>query len=139
MASRPTGRTSDGSSRRVGDDTLRKAFVSMAAEHLPGYASRLTPQVLRHFAASDLYLNLPHVAGFPGLGVLRRLRPVPDRSAVDAPSPGSLLETSGGARFGTVPVFTVVRSMKEEPDLTWRIWAGSGAYSGHPFGWSDNS
>ncbi|MFF3128955.1 tyrosine-type recombinase/integrase [Streptomyces sp. NPDC057908] len=55
MASRPTERTSDASSRRVGDDTLRKALVSMAAEHLPGYASRLTPHVLRHFAASDLY------------------------------------------------------------------------------------
>jgi hypothetical protein len=30
---------------------------------------------------------LGHVAGFPGLGLLRRLRPVPDRSAVGAPSP----------------------------------------------------
>ena len=44
-------------------------------------------------------------AGSPGLGVLRRLRPVPNRSAVDAPSSGSLLETGGGARFGTVPVW----------------------------------
>lgn len=48
-------REPDGSSRRVDDDTLRNALVAKAAGHLPGYASRLTPHVLRHFAASDLY------------------------------------------------------------------------------------
>jgi len=64
----------------------------------------------------DTAAALSHVAGSPGLGVLRRLRPVPDRSAVDALSPGCLLAAGVRARFGTVPVFTVVRSMKEEPD-----------------------
>ena len=54
--------------------------------------------------------------GFPRLGVLRRLRPVPDRSAIDAPSPTTPPAAGLRARPGTVPVFTVVRSSKEEPD-----------------------
>ena len=55
-------------------------------------------------------------AGSPRLGVLRRLRPAPDRSAVDAPSPRTRWTRASRARSGTVPVFTVVRSTKEEPD-----------------------
>ena len=55
-------------------------------------------------------------AGFPRLGVLRRLRPVPDRSAVDAPSPTIHVGHAVTGRTGTVPVFTVIRSTKEEPD-----------------------
>lgn len=55
-------------------------------------------------------------AGFPRLGVLRRLRPVTDRSAVDAPSPDRPLDAADRARSTTVPVFTEVRSSKEEPD-----------------------
>ena len=55
-------------------------------------------------------------AGFPRLGVLRRLRPVPDRSTVDAPNPTSRAGCAARGRTGTVPVFTVIRSMEEEPD-----------------------
>ncbi len=46
----------------------------------------------------------PCARAFPGFGVLRRLRPVPDRSAVDAPSPprrpaaGETGETRDGSR-----------------------------------------
>ncbi|MGW0664572.1 tyrosine-type recombinase/integrase [Streptodolium elevatio] len=50
-------REPDGTSRRVDDDTLRNSLAQKAASHLPGYHSRLTPHVLRHFAASDLYLS----------------------------------------------------------------------------------
>ena len=59
---------------------------------------------------------LPHVPGFPRRGVLRRLRPALDRSAVDAPSrhPGPDARGDGGTK--AVPVFTVIRLMKEEPD-----------------------
>lgn len=47
----------DGSSRRVGDDALRAGLALAAAEHLPGWADTLTPHVLRHFCASQLYLS----------------------------------------------------------------------------------
>jgi len=47
----------DGSCRRVGDDALRNGLADAAAAHLPEWADRLTPHVLRHFCASQLYLN----------------------------------------------------------------------------------
>jgi site-specific recombinase XerD len=46
----------DGSCRRVGDDALRQGLAAAAAGHLPGWADTLTPHVLRHFCASQLYL-----------------------------------------------------------------------------------
>jgi hypothetical protein len=56
-------------------------------------------------------------SGSPWPGVLRRLRPAPDRSAVGAPSPTHPPAAGAPrARSRTVPVFTVVRSTKEEPD-----------------------
>jgi hypothetical protein len=42
---------------------------------------------LQHPSLLETAAALPRVPGFPRLGVLRRLRPVPDRSAVGAPSP----------------------------------------------------
>src|ERR1019366_1714500 len=42
---------------------------------------------------------LPHVPGFPRLGVLRRLRPAPIRSADDVPSPSP--HWLGGVRAGS--------------------------------------
>jgi hypothetical protein len=42
---------------------------------------------LQHPSLLETAAALPHVPGFPRLGVLRRLRLVPDRSAVGAPSP----------------------------------------------------
>ncbi|MFI5851609.1 tyrosine-type recombinase/integrase [Micromonospora chalcea] len=47
----------DGAGRRVGDDALRTGLAMATAVHLPGWADRLTPHVLRHFCASQLYLN----------------------------------------------------------------------------------
>jgi hypothetical protein len=58
----------------------------------------------------------PVCAGFPRLGVLRRLRPVPDRSVDDGPSPRTALATRCGGRTGTVPVFTADRLSQEAPD-----------------------
>jgi integrase/recombinase XerD len=47
----------DGSCRRVGDDALRAGLAAAAAVHLPGWAHTLTPHVLRHYCASQLYLT----------------------------------------------------------------------------------
>ena len=59
---------------------------------------------------------LPDVTGSPGLAVLRRLRPVPTRSADDGPNPRQTPLAAGiRARTGTVPMFAVARSTKEEP------------------------
>jgi hypothetical protein len=60
--------------------------------------------------------QLPDVTGSPGLAVLRRLRPVPTRSADDGPNPRQTPLAAGiRARIGTVPMFAVARSTKEEP------------------------
>lgn len=50
-------KNADGSARRVGDDALRTGLAGAATLHLPGWAEKLTPHVLRHFCASELYLN----------------------------------------------------------------------------------
>lgn len=47
----------DGSARRVGDDALRAGLAEATAAALPGWADKLTPHVLRHYAASQLYLS----------------------------------------------------------------------------------
>ncbi|HTY27293.1 MAG TPA: site-specific integrase [Mycobacterium sp.] len=47
----------DGTCRRVGDDALRAGLAGAACTHLPGWADTLSPHVLRHFAASQLYLS----------------------------------------------------------------------------------
>ncbi len=48
-------RNADGSSRRIGDDALRAGLAQAAERHLPGWAETLTPHVLRHYCASQLY------------------------------------------------------------------------------------
>lgn len=50
-------RCSDGSSGRVGDDALRGGLRAAATANLPGWGDKLTPHVLRHFCASELYLS----------------------------------------------------------------------------------
>ncbi|MFI6585525.1 tyrosine-type recombinase/integrase [Embleya sp. NPDC050493] len=50
-------KNADGSSQRVGDDALRAGLVAAAEKPLPAWAETLTPHVLRHFCASELYLN----------------------------------------------------------------------------------
>jgi site-specific recombinase XerD len=50
-------KNADGSCGRVGDDALRAGLAAAAATHLPAWAGRLTPHVLRHACASQLYLS----------------------------------------------------------------------------------
>jgi integrase/recombinase XerD len=50
-------RNADGSAARVGNETLRSALAVAAAAHLPDWPDRITPHVLRHFCASQLYLG----------------------------------------------------------------------------------
>jgi site-specific recombinase XerD len=50
-------KNTDGSCRRVGDDALRAGLAEATAAHLPGWADKLTPHVLRHYCASQLYLS----------------------------------------------------------------------------------
>ncbi len=47
----------DGSCGRVGYDPLRAGLAAAAAAHLPAWAGKLTPHVLRHYCASQLYLE----------------------------------------------------------------------------------
>jgi site-specific recombinase XerD len=47
----------DQSSRHVGYEALRSGLAVAAAEHLPAWAGRLTPHVLRHYCASQMYLS----------------------------------------------------------------------------------
>ncbi len=53
----PSAATLDGSAARVGNETLRSALATAAAVHLPDWPERVTPHVLRHFCASQLYLG----------------------------------------------------------------------------------
>jgi len=47
----------DGTAARVGDETLRSALAKVATTHLPDWPEVVTPHVLRHFCASQLYLG----------------------------------------------------------------------------------
>ena len=47
----------DGSRARVGYDALRSGLAVAVATHLPGWTGRLTPHVLRHYCASQMYLS----------------------------------------------------------------------------------
>jgi integrase len=47
----------DGSATRVGCNALRVGLVTATSVYLPSWAGRLTPHVLRHFCASELYLS----------------------------------------------------------------------------------
>jgi site-specific recombinase XerD len=46
----------DGSPARVGDEALRSALADAARAYLPDWPGVVTPHVLRHFCASQLYL-----------------------------------------------------------------------------------
>jgi site-specific recombinase XerD len=48
-------RYGDGFSRRVGPSALRTGLSEAVQRHLPEHAGKISPHVLRHFAASDLY------------------------------------------------------------------------------------
>ena len=45
----------DGPGARVSTDVVRRGLTDAVAPHLPGWAGRLTPHVLRHYCASQLY------------------------------------------------------------------------------------
>lgn len=46
-----------GTCKRIGDDALRAGLAEATEAHLPTWADRLTPHVMRHFCASQLYLS----------------------------------------------------------------------------------
>lgn len=50
-------KNADGSAARVGSEVLRAGLAEAAAGHLPGWSGKLTPHVLRHFCASQLYFT----------------------------------------------------------------------------------
>jgi integrase/recombinase XerD len=50
-------RNADGTAARAGNETLRSDLAAAAAAHLPDWPDRVTPHVLRHFCASQLYLG----------------------------------------------------------------------------------
>ena len=50
-------KNADGSAARAGDETLRSALTKAAETHLPDWPNVVTPHVLRHFCASQLYLG----------------------------------------------------------------------------------
>jgi integrase/recombinase XerD len=41
----------------VGSEALRAGLAEAASKHLPDWPANLTPHVLRHFCASQLYLS----------------------------------------------------------------------------------
>ena len=45
----------DGSCSRATDDVFRRSLAEAAGRHLPAWSGKLTPHVLRHFCASELY------------------------------------------------------------------------------------
>jgi integrase/recombinase XerD len=53
----PSERTrSDGSRTRAGAEVLRSAVAEASVRHVPDWPDKITPHVLRHFCASELYL-----------------------------------------------------------------------------------
>ena len=50
-------KNTDGSCARVGYDALRSGLASATDEHLAAWSDRLTPHMLRHYCASQLYLD----------------------------------------------------------------------------------
>jgi site-specific recombinase XerD len=48
-------KNADGSAARVSCEAVRAALAEVAARHLPDWPQKVTPHVLRHFCASQLY------------------------------------------------------------------------------------
>ena len=76
--------------------------------------------VFGHYSSllADLAAALGHVPGFPGLRLLRRLRPVPTRSVDGGPSPEHRWHARAGTRSRRFPCSLTVRSSKEAPGYT---------------------
>jgi integrase/recombinase XerD len=47
----------DGTCARVGDEAIRSSLADAAETHLPGWQGKITPHLLRHFCAGQLYAN----------------------------------------------------------------------------------
>ncbi|WP_435875577.1 tyrosine-type recombinase/integrase [Nonomuraea fuscirosea] len=45
----------DGPGARAGTDVVRRALAAAVDRHLPSWTGKLTPHVLRHYCASQLY------------------------------------------------------------------------------------
>jgi integrase len=78
--------SADGTRPPVGYDRLRAALATATAAHLPAWKDRMSPHVLRHYCASQLYLSgvdLISIQEMYGLGghhaALRSRPPQPDR------------------------------------------------------------
>lgn len=50
-------KNADGTAARVSAETLRSGLAEAAVRHLPDWPDRVTPHVLRHYCASQLYLG----------------------------------------------------------------------------------
>jgi Phage integrase family len=50
-------KNADGSAARVASEVVRAGLAEAAAGHLPAWPEKLTPHVLRHFCASQLYFS----------------------------------------------------------------------------------
>jgi hypothetical protein len=134
----------DGRCRRVGDDALGAGLAEAAAKHLPDWGDTLTPHVLGHYAASQLYHSgldlisiqetLGHAAGVAGLRVLVRgvsyglgpntpLGPTPrgrppGGGAKGGPPDGWGIGPSAGGRIGwaTAPTHRTASQTVPRPD-----------------------
>src|SRR5262249_60654209 len=87
----PTGRIAWAAPRsRAAADVFRQALAQAAARHLPAWAGKLTPHVLRHFCASQLYLAgvslfaIPELLGHSWTGTTARYIHVHTTHAEDA-------------------------------------------------------
>jgi site-specific recombinase XerD len=50
-------KNANGSAARVASEVVRAGLAEAAAGHLPAWPEKLTPHVLRHFCASQLYFS----------------------------------------------------------------------------------
>jgi site-specific recombinase XerD len=83
-------KNADGTVARVGDETIRAALAKAAAAHLPDWPDDITPHVLRHFCASQLYLAgmdllaIQEVLGHAWIATTMRYVHVPSTHVEDA-------------------------------------------------------
>ncbi|MFC7641598.1 site-specific integrase [Streptosporangium lutulentum] len=83
-------KNADGTVSRVGDETIRAALAKAATAHLPDWPDDITPHVLRHFCASQLYLAgmdllaIQEVLGHAWIATTMRYVHVPSTHVEDA-------------------------------------------------------
>ena len=83
-------KNADGSCMRATADVFRRSLASAAVRHLPSWNAQLTPHVLRHFCASQLYLGgmslfaIQELLGHAWTGTTARYIHVHERHVEDA-------------------------------------------------------